>query len=276
MPVFWIGRFIRHQIFLKSLGNPTIKPNPIFLPVQFVGRLTDYGRKVFRAQFIEYALSKYHRYLRHHYGPHGLGYFSYTTLSEAERRALYGQPRGRIDLFIDRFGDLLGYRDGDTFLDVGCGRGQNIARLVDRFPSSAITGLDVNQDALQIVRDFCESKNVSTHIADMTAADPLSAFETGSRDHVFMSHVFSIIIGEGLDETRRVRRGIVDEMLRVARRSVLIVDSPAVVADAADFEIEQSHRGVFLEDCSIYFADAGGRLVILKSGDSVGLLFQKA
>ena len=276
VPTFWLLRLARDQNFLRNLGDPRLKPNPLLAPLRFAGRLADYVANTIRVQFDDYALRQYHQFLAHHYGPKGRGYLSYTTLSEDQRHALYGAPPGRLAGFINAYGDLLAYGDGVTFLDAGCGRGQNIALLVDRFPNANIAGFDINKDAVEVVRTFCGSTNVDVRVGDLGADGILDTFGTNSVDHVLISHVFSVILGPGLNETRQVRRSIIGHLIRIAKRSVLIIDSPAITADPQRFEIEQSHRGVFHENCSRYFEGASGRLIRLECKDSVGLLFQKS
>ena len=48
----------------------------------------------------------------------------------------------------------LDIKENDTILDVGCGGGANIARLLKRVPKGKVIGLDYSQMALEIAQDL--------------------------------------------------------------------------------------------------------------------------
>jgi len=48
----------------------------------------------------------------------------------------------------------LDIKENDTILDVGCGGGANIARLLKRVPKGKVIGLDYSQMALEVAQDL--------------------------------------------------------------------------------------------------------------------------
>lgn len=272
--VFHIRRYARDQRFLVLLGNPRFQPTLIGRIIAFALRVWTHLHALYAREYLDLALRRYASYNRRHYSPGGRGYATEAVIGDEEKKRLYGQPPGRISGFLDAHGDILGYRDGETFLDVGCGRGQNLKVLSDTFPAARLQGIDVNAAAVEVIRLAAGEGPVSAAVGDLTRSETFAEIADSSFDHVVMSHVFSVILGEGLASTRATRTMIVDEMVRIARKSVLIIDSPAIFAVAPSFEIEQRDRGVFYEDAAAYFDATKGRLLTLRNGESVGLLLQ--
>ncbi|PIW26384.1 MAG: hypothetical protein COW30_15035 [Rhodospirillales bacterium CG15_BIG_FIL_POST_REV_8_21_14_020_66_15] len=275
-PVFHVMRFVKDQTFLVNLHSAELKPGPLGRAVAFLARAAAFLGRLYQREFDAYASRKYSRYIRHHYGRDGRGYFSYAGLGDAEKAALFGKPGGRINGFIERYSDLLGYADGDTFFDAGCGRGQNIKVLMERFPRSPIHGIDFSAEAVSVINLAVGSEPVSAVQGDLTDAATFVAFGDGAFDHVVMSHVLSIIIGDGTQETKDTRAAILRELARLARKTVLVIDSPAIVSQVEGFEIEQKDRGYFAESVLKYFPPDQGTTCVLQSADSIAVLFRKA
>ena len=270
---FAVLRFVKDQVFLSQLQSTRLTPSPAGRLVAVAARVSGHLQCQFRRAFDDYALRKYVGFIQHHYSKSGRGYFSYEALSPAAKVDMFGKPAGRIGPFIDRYGDLLRYADGDTFFDAGCGRGQNVKVLMDRFPASAIHGMDLSAEAAEVVTLAADGSRVTAGPGDLTDVDTLKAIADDRYDHVVLSHVLSVIIGAGIEATAQTRARIIGELARIARKSLLIIDSPAILSDHQRFKIEQRDRGAYVESILKYFQPLPGRTVVLFSAESVAVLY---
>ncbi|HAD88149.1 MAG TPA: hypothetical protein DCG48_12370 [Rhodospirillaceae bacterium] len=274
--LFFAERYIRDQIFLWTLGNRSLRPSPLALPIVFAVRVWRYLARQFHREYSDFALIRYTGYVKRHYSKDGRGYFSYSDLSQDEKAALFGQPDGRVRPFLYAYGDLLTYADGDSFFDVGCGRGQNVKVILAAYPNSPIHAVDVSGEALDVINAAVRDARLTTGPLDLSDPTVFSSVSDGAYDHVIMSHVLSVLIGPGLDATHHLRRTAVRELIRVARKSMLIIDGPAIISETDHFDIEQKDRGSFASSILPYFDGAPGRVVVLKSSDSIAVLYQPA
>ena len=224
---------------------------------------------------MNYALDKYSGYISHHYSKEGRGYFSYENISDEEKLKLYGSPKGRVADFIENYPDIVDYKDGDSFLDAGCGRGQNIKVLLEKFKASKIYGVDLSKEAVDVINLAVQNDNLKAEAADLTNIEIFKAIEDKSYDHIVMSHVFSIIIGNSLEHTKKIRQSIIREFVRIAHKSVLIIDGPENVNEKESFVIEQLHRGAYTESILDYFPQDLGRTIVMKSPYSTAVFFKK-
>lgn len=261
-------------MFLHRLANSALRPSPVAAPLIFCLRACAYLTRTYHRTFDDYALRRYSRFVRHHYSKDGRGYFSYEKLSDADKIALYGEPEGRIRGFIDTYGDLLGYADGDSFFDAGCGRGQNVKVLRERFPHSPILAKDISAEAVKVIDLAAASPLLTTGTLDLSDPAALAGMGDGTYDHVVISHVLSVILGDGLQATRDLRQQIISDLVRISKKSLLIIDSPDIISTQECFEIEQRDRGWFSGSVLSCFAEADGRIVTLHSGGSVAILYK--
>jgi SAM-dependent methyltransferase len=210
-----------------------------------------------------------------HYGPSGRGYQSTAAGSPAERVERYRAQTSRLAYFCDRFPEVLRYADGDRFLDLGCGTGQNIRFLAERFPSSSIVGADINADAIALVRE-CEPHDVlELRVGDIHDDDFLDVLLESPIDHVVMSHVFSLILGPSYEDTRALRQRVVDRLAVACRKSVIIIDTFGA-RNRMDIAIEQRQRGVVTDDVMGYFVPhSDGRTVLVQSDRTQAVMFFK-
>ena len=71
-----------------------------------------------------------------HYSPSGQGYAGVSDLPQHEARHRYFSQHSRLEDVYRLFPEVLNFRDGQCFLDLGCGTGQNIRFLSKSFPES--------------------------------------------------------------------------------------------------------------------------------------------
>ena len=100
-PWFWIHRWLKDQDFLVSLQSRTITPSLLAYPVWLILSGFKLIKKSWGIAFRDYGMQRYSTWIGEHYGPMGRGYFNYERLSDQEKLDLYGEPRGRIEYFLN-------------------------------------------------------------------------------------------------------------------------------------------------------------------------------
>jgi ubiquinone/menaquinone biosynthesis C-methylase UbiE len=125
---------------------------------------------------------------------------------------------------------LLGVREGDTVLDVGCGTGLNFPMLVDAVgPTGHVIGLERSSAMLKMAQRRISAHGWSTVELVQADATDFSAMEvaTGSVDAVFATYSLSLMAPwhdawAGMMRTLRAggRAGIVDLALPTGAAAV--------------------------------------------------------
>jgi SAM-dependent methyltransferase len=233
----------------------------------------------FRRLFSQYTLKKYVKFTSRHYAKGGLGYFNCDQLTNDERAQLYLKEKGRIAYFIDHNKTLVPYNNGDTFLDAGCGKGQNIQVISERYPASKITGFDISPEAVKIIQcGVGNNPNVSVDTGDLCSREFLSSIPDGSYNHVIVSHVLGFLSGPGIEETKKFRQELIDELIRISSDSVIILDLIENVPEITA-EIEQNNRCIVHDRLIDYFfpyvRSEKGEVYAMFSDESGGLLYLK-
>jgi SAM-dependent methyltransferase len=276
---FWFFRWIKHNRFLIWLNNKQVgKPSIIALPFVFTNELISIIKRMWAVAFSEYALKKYKLLLEIHYSEKGVGYLNYNKLSQVEYLKIYNELSSRAAHYITHNSTILHYNDGDSFLDVGCGKGQNIRELIARYPNSMIKGFDVSTGALRVVQTVLKgNSNVQVEVGSVVDFQYLDSYPTGAFDHLIVSHVFALLIDSGVDKTRKLRQTLIDHFIRIAAKSVLIMDGDILSeTEVPEVIIEQNTRCVFRESLIPYFAEhqEKGELYSMFSTENTGIIFR--
>ena len=234
------------------------------LPLVVIGEVQKKFRAAFIHEFAEFALPKYKVFTEDHYSAGGYGYRGLEKLDSGATKIRYASGPARLTHYLDKNKYLLACADGDSFLDAGCGDGFNIRELARRFPSSVIHGFDVNEVALSIVRSAEAHPKVT--LRQGTFLDPkfMATFSDSSFDWVLMSHALSFISGLSINDTWEVRTRLVQDLVRVSRKGVIILDGPP----DAEFlvEIEHNTRCAVKSNYMRLFADLpNGELYAMQS-----------
>jgi SAM-dependent methyltransferase len=115
------------------------------------------------------------------------------------------------DFFVDRV------RDGESILDVGCGKAELAHDLAERAHAN-VTGIDVNRDALAFARS-----RFASHRLELVEADALTWEPRGrSFDVVILSNVL-----EHIDD----RVGLLRRLAEVAQPSRFLIRVPVLERD---------------------------------------------
>ena len=229
----------------------------------------------FRNAYQDLLFRRYTRLHGLHYGPTGRGYQTIAPDSHDDHLARYQSQISRLAFFADKYADILGYEDGDTFVDLGCGSGQNIRFLAEQYPSSAVIGTDMNADAVALVGECEPSANVQLSIGDMRDAEFLSRLMSERIDHVVLSHVFSLIFAPSSRETRELRQAFIDRVVGGSRKSVIILDNFGKRGELS-IAIEQKQRAHVTDDVMSYFSKhVEGRAFMVESERSQAIIFSR-
>ena len=277
---FWFIRWITHNSFLAWLQNDRIgKPSLLAWPFVCFRRCFRAGVQVWKCELSNYAIEKYSSLLKTHYSESGVGYFDYSEMSDADRAEVFASLTSRLTYYMVHNPTVLGYTDGDTFLDAGCGKGQNIKALVSCFPNSPVNGFDVNEGALRVITTATRDiPQVHVEQGSLLDFEYLEACAEGAFDHVIVSHVFSFLSGKNLAETKLLRKRLIDQLVRIADKTVIIMDSH-ILSDKEGIEvvIEQNTRCFFMESLASYFVDhlSRGELYALFSPEDKAFVFRR-
>jgi SAM-dependent methyltransferase len=277
-PWFWAHRWMRDQVFLIRLRSRDFPPGILAYPIWLISGSVCNIRKCWDVAYMDYGLRRYSKWAAIHYSPKGRSYLNFDKLSDKELLSLYGGSGGRIEYFLKNNSQILSYENGQSFLDAGCGVGQNIKVLSEYFPDSPIRAFDVSEGAIEVVKlGTREQKKILAESGSITDPGYLGRYADDEFDHVFICHAFSFLMADGETATRELRQRILDELVRIGRKTVLILDSHVLNLSDPSFEIEQLNRATYSESIIPYFQAhlAYGEICALFSLESVGVLYRK-
>jgi SAM-dependent methyltransferase len=277
-PWFWFHRWLKDQEFLVNLQSQALHPGILAYPIWLTLSVFKIIKKSWGIVYRDYGSQRYSAWVGEHYSASGRGYFNYGKLSEQEKIALYGEPRGRIEYFLKNYSRTLKYEDGQSFLDAGCGRGQNIKVLAEHFTNSTIRGFDISDGALSVVKlGIQNQKQFQLEVGSITDFNYMNQFSCNEFDHVLVSHVFSFIMSGGEAATHQLRQQIIDKLIRISSKTVLILGGPELLhLKEPSLKIEQLQRAVYAESIIRYFNKHlnHGEVSAIFSPESFGVLFQ--
>jgi ubiquinone/menaquinone biosynthesis C-methylase UbiE len=234
--------------------------------------------RCWRVAFTRAAIHHYAATLTRHYGPRGLAYSALTLESDADRLVRFKNQQGRIRFYLhDR--RILDFADGDSFLDCGCGLGQNVVELRRVFRASPIKAFDYSAEAIAIVK--LGSKDDPLTIAERGSVldvEYLASYPSSCVEHVLISHVLGFLLGPSMEETRKIRQHIVDELVRIARKTVVVLDRVETNQPQMSVEIEQRDRGIVHENLTRYFQrhETQGQLYLMLSPADEAIIYRKS
>ena len=260
------ARFVRRQGLPPTVASRTLSP---------VAIAWEKARSRLHAARQDRLFERYAELHQQHYGPSGRGYQNVAGGSRRERGDRYERQHSRLQDLLDSFPDFLGMSDGDSFLELGCGTGQNIRMLAERFPNSRILGFDVNADAVNLIREFEVNPRVEVRVGDLTQDEFRSKALGGGFDHIILSHVFSLIFGSSAESTIAIRGRILSDLVTACRSSLVILDRFGAPGDLT-IAIEQKQRATVSDDVLGYFVGIpGGNAFMIASERTRAVVFRK-
>lgn len=289
IPALGLVRFVRQgdaAIRRRSVGNAeTGAARPL--------RLLGYGLYLFyragrqlallaRQEWTGAVLKDFDARIKAHYGKHGASYGEYAAKSDAELAAVYhGMPAGRTRPFIETYGAVLGWADGESFLDCGCGEGAEVRELRATFPSSPVACFDLNEDAVRAIRaGTAGDPLVSATTGSLVDPAHLRSIASDSVDHVLLCHVIAYLFGPSAAETTALRQEILSQLIRIARKSVLVITDKVERRDQVGAQIVLGNACFVRDDLPGHFLrhlDTGVPLVLHSPGKErqAAILFRK-
>ena len=269
--------WITDQMFLMSLHNPIVG-RPSTLGAFFAFQVYSWRaiKTMWKEACAEYTLRLYSKRNLSHYAENGRGYMDLASLSGQECADQFAGLESRLQLFLDLYPMTVGYKDGDSFLDAGCGKGQNLKFILNRYPHSHYTGFDIDERCLQVAGVGTErSAKRSLLQGSILDFDFLKSFEDKSVDHIFVCYVFSTLLSPTIHETKLSHQRVIDEFVRMSRKSIMIIDDMSL-GKSFEVEIEQLTRAAVCENISSYFVkhQSVGEACVLSCQDFRAVLFK--
>ncbi len=267
--------WITDQMFLLSRNNPALgRPSVLGMLFGFLAYLWRAIKIMWAEAWSDYVLHVYHRRNPAHYAKGGRAYAD--LLSAEECVGQFAGLTSRLQMFVDSYSMMVGYQDGESFLDAGCGKGQNLKFILDRFPHSPYAGFDIDERCLQVAKVGAEGGvNRSLRRGSILDFDFLRSFEDKSVDHICVCHVFSTLLSPTIYETKLNHQRIIDEFVRMSRKSIMIIDGMSL-GRSFDVEVEHLTRAVVCENISSYFErhQSLGEACVLSCQDLRAVLFK--
>lgn len=104
-----------------------------------------------------------------------------------------------------------------SILEVGCASGPNLYLLAKEFPQAQITGVDINQEAIQYGNAQFAQEGISNVKLSVGKADELGEFQGRAFDIVFTK---ALLIYIGPDKIKNVMQG----MIRITRKALVLME----------------------------------------------------
>ena len=196
-----------------------------------------------KIEFLNIFFIYFNKYNKLHYSEIGIGY---KYKKSTDEKKAFSKNVSRLKLVEKTIPNI--FEKNKSILDVGCGKGENIKYLIEKFNFSLITGIDINTKAIEIIKKNTSFNNLKLINQDITDLNFLSKFNDKKYDYVLISHVLSTIFNKSLEETISIRKEIINHLFNITKIKLIIIDHPKMFNKNFSFEIEQNTRGLFWND----------------------------
>ena len=247
---FILFRFLKDHSFRYSLKSKKIKYNYISFFSWFLLNMIKRLVKIISYTYSNICVSKYTTYNKIHYSKKGRGYFDYQNLNYAQKEKIYSLNISRLEILLNHYSSLkLRFSNNDTFIDLGCGKGENIKYLLKNFPNSKITGVDISNEALKLIRASEKSQNLFLKPIDLTNLKNIQNIKSKRYDNIIISYVLSTLLKDDIVKTTLFRSNLIKECLRISKKNIIILDHESMFCGIEkSFMIEQENRGFYHEN----------------------------
>ncbi len=264
-PYFWANRWVNHNKFLLATRSSGLGgANPLALPFVLIVVGLKRFKTVFQLSFADYALSRYQVFITSHYSEGGFAHKKLVGLSAEEKRERYMRGVSRLRVYVEQNPEIVNFQDGDCFLDLGCGSGQNIRYLSDTYPNSEILGFDFNRALIDIIQSAERNPNVKVEVGSFVDMDYLHSYSDDCVDWAIMSYTMGFIASDSAESTIELRKNIVNQCARISRKGVLVLTRAP--EPGFQVEIENNTRCFIRTDYGRFFEDLSeGEFCALRS-----------
>jgi hypothetical protein len=180
--------------------------------------------------------------------------------TEAERQR-YWQEQAQFSTLRSFLGgsSILDFDAADSVLEAGCSAGGNILALKQHAAGIRADGFDFRQDAVALANDVVGDERSRFFVGDLTDPAFLEGLQSASYDWVLMLSVLSHLSRESVEHTRQLRRKAVEELYRVCRKGLFLVDGRIPEQARVKLGLNNIHE----EDITCHLAPLGGEVYVL-------------
>lgn len=151
-----------------------------------------------------------------------LAWRRYWRAEEARQSKSHGRPVSGLALsergtLVERIGDHYPFA---SVLEIGCAYGQNFHTLAPLFPAVKMLGIDRSRDSIEGGNVVLRESGIMNAVLEVGEGENLERFANRSFDIVYCSACLLYVRANTVER-------VVKEMLRVARKRVLILEQHA-------------------------------------------------
>ena len=128
---------------------------------------------------------------------HGIDHASLMDRVYRHQRYFYDATRKYYLLGRDTMIAGLNVPEGGSVLEIGCGTGRNLVKTAKTYPNAKLYGIDISAEMLDTAQAAAKRAGIAERtkleLADATHFDPVTLFNVGSFDRIFISYAVSMI-----------------------------------------------------------------------------------
>ena len=128
-------------------------------------------------------------------------------------------------LFLKKNIKKFKFLNNDSFLDIGCGNGNNLKFIKKNLKKVELNGCDINER----YKNFNPKFKFNFKLIDLKKINSLNVYKTKSIDHVYTIHTLNHIFSDNIFNTKILRKNIIDNMIRIAKKNVFIIENKSFI-----------------------------------------------
>ena len=113
---------------------------------------------------------------------------------------------------------VAAFSPSSSSLEIGCASGPNLYLLAKRFPQAEIRGIEINPHAVEVGNEGFAQEKITNVKLSVGRAEELSHFKDKSFDIILTDAVLIYV-------KRGAIYGVIKEMLRIARKGLVLIES---------------------------------------------------